>query len=200
MDLDSRQQRRLALASALALEWHATQQRKGSDIPYVSHLLQVQGLVFEHGGDPDQAIAGLLHDALEDAETEAERDSREAIIAREFGADVLAMVRDCTDTERGETLDDKAPWKERKLRFLESIAAADARSLLVIACDKRHNLHALVWDVRQLGPGTLERFSAGPADQLWYFGRIVDVLSAGIPTRLRCELEQLLADFERLLD
>lgn len=200
MPLSPEDQRRLARANELALAWHADQQRKGSQIPYVSHLSQVKGLVLEHGGSIDQAVAALLHDALEDAASPAERAEREAVITREFGPQVLAIVLDCTDTGADEAADSKAPWKERKTRYLEHLRHASRESLLVAACDKRHNLHALVWDVRTQGAVYLERFSGDPAEQVWYFESIVSALAGRVPSRLQGELTALVKDFRELVE
>jgi len=198
VNLSADDQRRLTRASELALDWHAQQSRKGSDIPYFSHLSQVKGLVLEHGGGVDQAIAGLLHDALEDADSADERARREQTIGDEFGAAVLEIVLDCTDTGADESLEDKAPWKLRKTRYLEHLASASDASLLVAACDKRHNLHALVWDVRHQGPSYLERFNSGPAGQLWYFEGVLKLVAGRIPKRLEMELAALLAELRDL--
>ena len=73
MSLTQDDRRLLTRATELALEWHAEHFRKGTTTPYVSHLLQVEGLVIEHGGGVDQAVAALLHDGLEDADTPQER-------------------------------------------------------------------------------------------------------------------------------
>jgi (p)ppGpp synthase/HD superfamily hydrolase len=194
MSLDAADRSRLLRAHALALEWHAGQTRKGNDIPYVSHLVQVSGGVLEFGGDVDQAIAGLLHDALEDAPSADERRRRERAIAAEFGRDVLSIVLDCTDTASEDSLEDKSPWTERKRRYIAQLEQADARSLLVAGCDKRHNLHALLRDLRQHGPDTLERFSAGADDQLWYFEGVLDALRGGVPEPLQTELEALVGE------
>ena len=200
MILDDRTRTRLLRAHALTFEWHAGQTRKGNDIPYVSHLVQVAGAVLEFGGDFDQAIAGLLHDALEDAPSVEERARRERMIAEEFGKDVRRIVLDCTDTLAADSIDDKSPWKERKDRYIAQLERAGARSLLVAACDKRHNLHALVRDTRSDGRATLERFSAGASDQLWYFERILSTLGGRIPASLHAELEALLAELRHLID
>jgi (p)ppGpp synthase/HD superfamily hydrolase len=199
MPLDESDQERLSQANRLALRWHADQHRKGSQIPYMSHLAQVAGLVLEHGGTIDQAVAGLLHDALEDAGSPKERAERVEIIARNFGDDVLTMVNDCTDTEEGEALESKAPWRKRKERHLDHLSSVGPRSLLVAACDKRHNLHALVWDLRTEGHGYLERFNAGPDEQIWYFREILNELRGSIPPRLLGEIESLLAEFTELV-
>ena len=112
------------------------------------------------------------------------------------------MVIDCSDTEAHESMDDKAPWHVRKNRYvaqLATLADQGAPSVLVAACDKRHNLHSLVWDVRSQGAQYLERFNAGPADQVWYFGEILRAISGGIPIRLEAELRALVEDFEKLV-
>jgi len=197
---DAADQGRLTRAAQLALSWHADQSRKGSEVPYASHLLQVAGLVLEHGGDVEQAVAGFVHDSLEDASSPEERRDREAILRDEFGEGVLRMVRDCTDTEEDEALGNKKPWGERKRRYLHDLVRADPRSALVVACDKRHNLGALVADVRCHGVGYLERFSAGAADQVWFFEAVFEALRERVPRRLAEEFEALLAEFRALVD
>jgi (p)ppGpp synthase/HD superfamily hydrolase len=200
MGLEAPGQAHLIRAAQRALSWHADQTRRGSEIPYASHLLQVAGLVLEHGGDIDQAIAGFLHDSLEDVSAPEERRRREGILRGEFGEDVLRMVRDCTDTGEHESLEDKTPWKARKRRYLGHLAHVGARSALVVACDKRHNLGALVGDVRAHGVQYLERFHAGASDQVWYFESVVEALRDRIPRRLAEELEAVLADFRTLVE
>ena len=199
MRLDGSDQARLTRAAHFALSWHADQLRKGSKVPYASHLLQVAGLVLEHGGDTDQAVAGFLHDSLEDATSPEQRRAREGILRDEFGEGVLRMVRACTDTQEEEVLGNKTPWKERKSRYLEHLVHADSRCALVTACDKRHNLGALVGDVRANGVQYLEPFNAGTTDQVWYFEHIVEALRDRIPRRLAEELEAVLADFRTLV-
>jgi (p)ppGpp synthase/HD superfamily hydrolase len=198
--VDGPDQARLTRAAQLALSWHADQPRKGSEIPYASHLLQVAGLVLEHGGDIDQAVAGFLHDSLEDVISPEERRAREETLRDEFGEGVLSMVRACTDTEEHEALGNKAPWKERKTRYLGHLAHVDLRSALVTACDKRHNLGALVGDVRAHGVQYLDRFHAGASDQVWYFDGVVEALRDRIPRRLAEEFEAVLADFRTLVE
>lgn len=193
------ERKRLLEATELAYEWHAEQTRKQSSIPYVSHLLQVKGLVLEHHGDSDQAIAALLHDALEDAPDPAVRKQREAHIEQRFGRDVLDIVLHCTDTLDDEAGDGKRPWRERKERHLGRLGQEPDRSLLVAACDKRHNLHALVWDVETHGVEYLTRFNAGAAEQIWYFEGILETVRGRIPERLYRELEALVVRFRELV-
>ena len=192
-------QKRLVQATEYAYEWHRGERRKSTDIPYVSHLLQVKGLVLEHGGNADQAIAGLLHDSLEDAPSPGERARREEIIAREFGEGVRAMVRHCTDTGPDEFAEQKQPWQDRKARYLRQLEGALPESLLVVGCDKRHNLHSVVWDVRTQGASVFERFNSTPPQQVWYFESVLGVIKPSIPVRLAQEIEDLLASLKALV-
>src|SRR5687768_13695248 len=108
---------RFEQALTFAARAHATQTRKGGDIPYLAHLLSVAALVLEHGGDEDQAIAALLHDAVEDQGGPAML----AQIATTFGERVAEIVRGCSDTDQTP----KPPWLERKLAYIRHIAAAE---------------------------------------------------------------------------
>lgn len=187
----------LVEATRLAWRWHGHQTRKGKPTSYMSHLLQVQGLVLDAGGSPEQAIAALLHDALEDAESPADRAGREQEIETRFGAAVLRIVLDCTDTTRAEAGAHKGPWRERKQRYLEQLRSAHPTSHLVAACDKRHNLADLVEDLRHEGLETFERFNAGPEEQVWYFESLIETCRPGLTERLAGELELLLRELRR---
>jgi len=197
--LDAQDQARLATAARLALEWHGAQVRKGpAAIPYVSHLFQVAGLVLEHGGDAEQAAAAPLHDALEDAPSPVERALRAARILDELGSGVERIVHDCTDTEEHEHAGAKAPWRERKTRFLERLPDRDPRSLLVVACDKRHNLGTLVADLRAHGPDHLRHFNADKEEQVWYFESVLKALEGQVPARLTREIGDRVDAFREL--
>ena len=100
---------KLAAAIEFALRAHAHQKRKGTDTPYVSHLLGVASLVLEHGGDEEQAMAAMLHDAVEDQGAHLE-----PVIRERFGARVADIVLGCTDAD---TLP-KPPWRERKEAYI----------------------------------------------------------------------------------
>src|SRR5215469_10422115 len=123
---------RFQRAFGMASEIHALQLRKGTGIPYLSHLMSVAALVLEHGGDEDAAISGLLHDAIEDSDDGARTEAR---IRGELGDRVADIVVGCSDAVAvpGEA---KAPWRERKERYIRRLAGEDApRVLLVSACD-----------------------------------------------------------------
>jgi (p)ppGpp synthase/HD superfamily hydrolase len=183
----------LARAVDVAVDWHAGQRRKSGGGPYVSHLLQVAGLVLEHGGTTEQAIAGLLHDAIED--TDATRTDVEAA----FGPTVARIVGECTDTVAGDTPEAKSPWRGRKERFVERLRSAPDDTVLVAACDKRHNLAAIVAELRLAGGDALADFNAGPDEQLWYYESVLDAIRGRIPERLEHELVLLVAELRELV-
>ena len=146
-------------ALTYAADLHREQPPKGTSIPYLSHLLSVCGLVLEHGGSQDEAVAVLLHDSLEDQP----RGHQTAIEIREqFGESILTIVRECTDTDE----EPKSSWPERKQRYINHIWTASPSAQLVSACDKLHNIRAIVRDFKDLGPGLWDRFNAGPDQTL----------------------------------
>jgi (p)ppGpp synthase/HD superfamily hydrolase len=180
-------------ALVFALDVHRDQQRKGKDVPYAAHLLSVAGLVLHFGGTEDQAIAALLHDAAEDA---GGRPMLERIRER-FGEAVARIVVDCTDTMETP----KPAWRERKERYVASVAAKPAASLLVTACDKLDNARAIVADLRVQGRETLGRFAGG--DQvLWYYREVTSALraaGAGTPAAaVAAELEVAVREMAEL--
>ena len=106
---------RFTRAVAYAARLHARQKRKGTERPYLAHLLGVASIVLEHGGDEDAAIAALLHDAVEDQGGRP----RLGEIRRKFGARVARIVDGCTDAYTVP----KPPWRERKLKYLRGGAS-----------------------------------------------------------------------------
>jgi (p)ppGpp synthase/HD superfamily hydrolase len=171
----------LAVQTAQAL--HAQQRRKGTDIPYFSHLMSVAAIVLQFGGDEDQAIAGLLHDAAEDqgGGPTLER------IRLAFGEHVAEIVAGCTDAWE----EPKPPWRPRKEAYVAGLAKKPRHVLLVSAADKLDNARAIDADLRVHGQKLWERFSGGD-QSLWYYdalarqyealgvGDIVPVLQAAV--------------------
>jgi (p)ppGpp synthase/HD superfamily hydrolase len=119
-----------------AITAHGAQVRKGTDVTYVSHLLGVARLVLEHGGSEDEAIAGLLHDTIEDC-----GEGHEALIRARFGGRVADIVRGLTDgtkeqKSRSTSPEEKrADWARRKKDYLAKLADHDERILLISCCD-----------------------------------------------------------------
>jgi (p)ppGpp synthase/HD superfamily hydrolase len=182
---------RFAAALVRAVELHRGQTRKGGRIPYLGHLLGVASLVVDAGGTEDQAIAALLHDALED---QPDLTSAPAISA-EFGPDVARIVLGCSDVTPDTMVGGrKPPWLERKRAYLAHLEHVDDDVLLVSLADKLHNARSLRLDVEEAGESVWARFNAGPEQQLWYYHRLVEVFGrrvvAGLPRRLVHELRR----------
>ena len=151
---------RVARAFAFALRAHGTQTRKGTTIPYISHVMAVASIVLDYGGSEHQVVGALLHDTVEDCGVTY------AQLRRQFGARVARIVKDCTDAETFP----KPPWKARKQRYIDHLRGGhNSSSLLVSAADKLHNARAIVHDVKHHGPGVWKRFHAAPHEILWYY-------------------------------
>lgn len=162
------------------------------EIPYVAHLLAVASLVLENGGGEDEAIAGLLHDAIEDTGGRARRDD----IRVRFGDEIVRIVEACSDSDGEE----KAPWRERKERYVAHLASTtDAKVRLVAACDKLHNARAVLADYEQLGAALWARFNGGRDGTLWYYRALADELARGGPERLADEIGRAVSELEELV-
>lgn len=161
-------------AVELAARCHADHTRKGTEIPYLGHLLAVAGLVLQAGGDEEEAIAALLHDVLEDRPecvTPGEIEDR-------FGRPVLEIVLGCSDglpEEPGESAErDADNWLERKTRYVAHLAEAEPSVLRVSCADKVDNARAIVADLRRHGDDLWKRFNAPADQQLSYYRGLVD--------------------------
>ena len=186
MMLSSRFEEALVYTSRL----HAEQRRKGSGTPYLGHLLAVTAIVLEHGGSEDEAIAALLHDAIEDQGGAATREE----IRRRFGEVVVRIVDGCSDTDEVP----KPPWLRRKEEHLAHLATASASVRLVTAADKLHNVRSVAADYRQQGEAVWSHFQGGRAGTLWYYRAMADALTAAGRTPLTDELDRAVAELERL--
>ena len=186
MKLSTRFEEALVLATCL----HADQTRKGTAIPYISHLLAVTAIVLEHGGNEDEAIAALLHDAIEDQGGATTREE----IRRQFGDRVVEIVDGCTDTD----VMPKPPWRERKEAYLAHISEATGSVRLVSAADKLHNARAILEDYRIIGEALWNRFNGGKEGTLWYYRSAVDALRKVGTTPLIEELDRVVSEIEYL--
>jgi GTP pyrophosphokinase len=181
---------RFDAALAYATVVHAGQPRKGTRIPYIAHLLAVAALVLEDGGSEEEAIAALLHDAVEDRGGAG----RLADIETRFGAGVAGVVHGCSDTD---TIP-KPPWRERKERYITHLQSADPRVVRVSLADKVHNARALLLDYREHEEDLWPRFDP-ESDQLWYYRALANVFRAVSDSRLVAELERLTTELEDLV-
>ncbi len=167
---------------------HSGQTRKGTNTPYIAHLLSVAGLVLEAGGDEDLAIAALLHDVVEDCGGAPMLQQ----IRRRFGKRVAHVVDGCTDTD----LDPKPPWRQRKEDYLQHLRTADADVRLVSAADKLHNARSVLADYREIGEPVWERFHGKRDGTLWYYRALLDELRRGKVNPLIHQLERVINELE----
>jgi (p)ppGpp synthase/HD superfamily hydrolase len=187
---------RVGEALRFAADAHAGQSRKGKpDEPYLSHILTVAGLVAHFGGDEDQIIAGVLHDAVEDAGGQERADE----IRREFGDRVADIVLACSDAiPDGDG--DKGPWKPRKLEYIARLrAGGDPDAVLVEACDKVANLYDIVEDLEFDTEPAFTKFNGGKQGTLEYYATLGEVLmpQVGVPA-LTAEYSRLLGRLQNL--
>jgi (p)ppGpp synthase/HD superfamily hydrolase len=177
-------------ALVYAFRLHRDQRRKANDVPYVSHLLAVTSLVIEHGGGEEEAIAALLHDAVEDQGGAPVLDE----IRERFGDRVAAIVEACSDTDEHP----KPPWRPRKEAHLARLLQSSAAVKLVSAADKVHNARSILADYRQGGEAVWNRFNGGKEGTLWYYRAALEALREGAPPALLKDLERVLDEIERL--
>jgi (p)ppGpp synthase/HD superfamily hydrolase len=170
---------------------HGGHVRKVTEIPYLSHLLAVTAIALENGADEEEAIAALLHDAVEDAGGEPRRQD----IALRFGERIADIVASCSDTDELP----KPPWRERKQAYIAHLAAASPSALLVSSSDKLHNARAIVADLRQQGDKVWERFKGGREGTLWYYRALVTAFrDRGAHLALVEELDRVVTTMEQL--
>jgi len=187
-------------ALTYAASLHNRQLRKGAGTPYVAHLMAVSALVLEHGGSEDEAIAALLHDAIEDqAEHHGGAEALRDEIRSLFGGGVLAIVDACTDAE---TIP-KPPWRERKTRYIRHVIEhPDPAYHRVSIADKLHNARSMLLDYREHGDDLWQRFSRkDPQSHLWYYRALVDAFRDAdqAPRPLIEELDRVVTELERLV-
>lgn len=173
---------RLDEALRFAAEHFRFRVRKGSGVPYVTHLLQVCCTVGEFGGDEEQMIAAVLHDYLEDI-----HGAHSDVLVARFGERVARLVVALSDS----TSQPKPSWAERKERYIERLRVEPAELKLISAADKLHNAQSIVRDQVKIGDQVFERFSAEKSQTLWYYRAVVAALADGWDHVLVNELDAL---------
>jgi GTP pyrophosphokinase len=181
---------RFERALVYAARLHREQRRKGSGTAYAAHLLGVALLVLEDGGSEDEAIAALLHDAVEDQGGRARLDE----IEREFGSRVALIVKGCSDTD----ISPKPPWRPRKEAYVQALASHDASVRRVSLADKLYNARAILLDYRSLGEELWERFDP-ESDQLWYYRALLSAFRETTESPLVGELHRVVTELEQVV-
>ena len=169
---------------------HRDQTRKGTSVPYVTHLMAVAAIVGENGGTEDEVIAGLLHDAPEDA---GGRQRLEDIRER-FGDEVAEIVAGCTDTFENP----KPAWRPRKEAYVAHVRRASSSVRLVSAADKLHNARSILADLRASGDDLWDRFTGGKEGTLWYYRALVDAFGDDGGSAVVGELGRVVGEIEEL--
>ncbi len=177
-------------ALVYAARLHRDQTRKGSGIPYITHLLAVAAIVGENGGTEKEAIAALLHDAPEDM------GGRERLedIRRRFGDEVAEIVAGCTDTYE----DPKPAWRPRKEAYITHVTTAPPSVRLVSAADKLHNARSILADLRSSGEELWDRFTGGKEGTLWYYRALTEAYKRAGANAVVEELDRVVREIEAL--
>lgn len=184
--------KRFEQALVYVAQLHNAQTRKVTGVPYVSHLLGVTSIALEHGADEDEAIAALLHDAVEDQGGAATL----AVIQREFGDRVAAIVEGCTDTDQ----DPKPPWRERKEAYIARIRSGEDEhgpSIRLVSCsDKVYNARSVLNEHYRIGEEVWKRFTGRKTGTLWYYRAIYEAYIQFGETALTEELNRVVTELE----
>ena len=178
-------------ALVYAARLHATQVRKGSGVPYLTHLLGATAIALQYGADEDQAIAALLHDAVED---QGGKDRLEEIRIK-FGERVAVIVAGCTDSWS----EPKPPWRQRKEAYLAHLHEVDRDVLLVSCADKIDNARSILKDYRMVGETLWKRFRGGKSGTLWYYRSLVGFFENVEAFPVGKELARVLSQIENLV-
>lgn len=155
-------------ALRLAIIAHRQQVRKGSGLPYIVHPIHVSVILLRHGFSTETAIAGLLHDVVED------QGFALAEIRRRFGEPVAQMVEEVSEQKQN-AAGEKRPWKTRKQEALNQMQVASTEAVALKAADALHNVESFLEDLHRKGPEMWRHFNQGPASQLDYYRQIVAV-------------------------
>ncbi|HBB30415.1 MAG TPA: phosphohydrolase [Cyanobacteria bacterium UBA8803] len=182
---------RFEAALVYAHQLHRHQTRKIHCIPYIAHLLSVTALVLEDGGNEDEAIAALLHDAVEDQGGTATR----AEIKQRFGETVVAIVDGCTESD---TLP-KPPWRDRKQRYLDQLRQGSPSVRRVALADKLHNARSFLQDYRQQGENLWSVFTAGKEGLLWFYQSLLELYHPNNSSPMVAELKRVVEELEELV-
>jgi (p)ppGpp synthase/HD superfamily hydrolase len=176
-----------------------TEMRKGTEIPYMAHLLGVAALVMGEAGhawcsiSEDMVIAALLHDAAEDHGGR----TRLKDIESKFGSEVARMVKGLSDS-LVENPDEKGSWDERKETYIQKLRKEQADVRLISVADKLYNAKAILDDYRKIGPMIWGRFKRKRERQLWYFDELLAVYKSFPEIRIVDDFGRVLAELRQI--
>lgn len=180
---------KFAEAVLFAIELHANQVRKGKNIPYIAHIFSVTALVLEMGGNEEECIAALLHDAVEDQGGYETLN----VIQTKFGEHVANIVSACTDS----FTTPKPPWTERKRKYIEHLQDIGEDVFKVVLADKIHNARTILLDLRAEGDQVWERFNGGKEGTLWYYNQLREILCQKANNKFTDEFARLVTEINK---
>ena len=172
---------------------HKEQNRKGTSIPYISHLLAVASIVIEHSNSEDEVIGALLHDAVEDHPHEGK--TKEDIKTL-FGDKILSLVLECSDSE----VIPKPPWEKRKEKYIDHVKSISSSAQLISLADKLHNSRTILRDYKEVGEKLWVRFTGKKDGTLWYYRTLVNTYKDinNLPNSLVSEIDEIVTSLEDL--
>jgi GTP pyrophosphokinase len=175
-----------------------TEFRKGTDIPYMAHLVGVAALVMGEAGGrvlvtEDMVLAALLHDVVEDHGGM----TRLHEVEQRFGANVARTVEGLSDSF-AENQHPKDEWKRRKSEYIKRLRHEPDDVLLISAADKLYNAKAILDDFKDIGEAIWKRFNRGADQQLWYFDELLAVYLLRPRNRIVNELERVVGELAAL--
>lgn len=173
-------------ALGLAASAHRSQSRKGSGIPYFTHPVHVSVILLRSGFSEEVAIAGLLHDIVEDQDVPLAR------IEADFGPIVAEMV--AALSERKQENGVKRPWEARKQEALDQLRGASAEAVAVKAADVLHNARSLAEHLVDKGAAAWDDYSRGPQQSLWYYRSVAALV------RERLGMHALVGELEAAIE
>jgi GTP pyrophosphokinase len=175
------------------------ERRKGTEIPYMAHLLGVASLVMGESGrvdfpvTEDMVIAALLHDTVEDYGGQPRLND----VAFNFGANVARMVAGLSDT-LAEDSGNKEPWDYRKKTYLDRLRSEPPDVQLISAADKLYNAQSILTDYGRIGDEIWKRFHRPREMQLWYFDELLRIFKSAGTNEIVDELERVVFELKRI--
>ena len=158
-------------AIKFAVDAHAGMVRKGTDVPYILHPMEVAAVTAAMTSDMDAITAAMLHDVVEDTKYTLE-DIRER-----FGDRVAGFVAEETENKR-EDRPANETWKERKQETIDHMSTLSLEAKMICLSDKLTNLRSIVRDIDRMGPAVWDRFNQkDPKMHYWYYAELGKALS-----------------------
>ena len=150
-----------------AAVYNRGENRKGKDVPYIVHPVEVAMILMESRCKEELVAAGLLHDILEDTGLTEEN------LRSMFSNRVVELVIGASEELEKR---DQTPWKDRKEHTIEYLKNAE-RDIQILSCaDKLSNARSMLRDYNQVGDKLWDRFNRGYEQQKWYYTELTESL------------------------